>query len=71
MNDEAMWKRRFAALMLVRLSATVLALGGLVVGFSDTVRPGGYREAGIVLVALGLLSLAILPILLRRLWRQP
>ena len=71
MNDEAMWKRRFIALSLVRLSGTLLALLGLVVGFSDVFRPGGYREAGIVLIALGLLNLALAPKLLRRRWREP
>ncbi len=70
MNDEAMWKRRFIALSLVRLSGTLLTLLGLVVGFSDVFRPEGYRAAGIVLIALGLLDLAILPNVLRRRWRQ-
>ena len=53
MTDDAMWKRRFFALMLARLSGTVLALLGLVVGFSDVVRPGGCRALGILLVVAG------------------
>jgi hypothetical protein len=71
MTDDAMWKRRFLALMLARLSGTVLALFGLVVGFSDVFRPGGYRALGIALVVAGLIELAVLPIMLRRRWRQP
>ena len=35
MTDDAIWKRRFFTLMLARLSGTVLALLGLLVGFTD------------------------------------
>lgn len=71
MTDEAMWKRRFFALMLARLSGTVLALLGLVIGFSDVFQPGGFRLPGIALIAAGLADLVILPIILRRRWREP
>ena len=71
MTDEAMWKRRFFTLMLARLSGTVLALLGLLVGFTDVFQPGGYRVVGIVLIAAGLIDLAVLPILLRKQWRKP
>jgi hypothetical protein len=43
----------------------------LVVGFSDVFRPGGFRALGIALVVAGLIELAVLPIMLRRRWRQP
>lgn len=71
MTDEAMWKRRFFTLMLARLSGTVLALLGLLVGFTDVFQVGGYRVVGIVLIAAGLIDLAVLPILLRKQWRKP
>ena len=71
MTDDAIWKRRFFTLMLARLSGTVLALLGLMVGFTDVFQPGGYRIAGILLVAAGLIDLTVLPIILRKRWRQP
>jgi hypothetical protein len=71
MTNEAMWKRRFFALMLARLSGTLLALFGLAVGFSDMFRPGGFRVLGIALIVAGAVELAVLPLLLRRRWRQP
>ena len=71
MTDEAMWKRRFFALMLARLAGTVLALGGLVVAYGDVARPGGFPALGIPLVIAGVITLALFPILLRRRWRQP
>lgn len=66
-----MWKRRFFTLMLARLSGTVLALLGLLVGFTDVVQPGGYRVIGLLLVAAGLIDLAVLPMILRKHWRKP
>ena len=71
MTDDAMWKRRFFTLMLARLSGTVLALFGLLVGFTDVFQPGGLRVIGIVLVVAGLIDLAVLPMILRKHWRQP
>jgi hypothetical protein len=71
MNDEAMWKRRFLVLMLARLAGTVLALLGLVVTFGDVVRPGGFPAIGIPLILAGLVDLAVVPMVLRRRWRQP
>ena len=71
MTDEAMWKRRFFTLMLARLSGTALALLGLLVGFTDVFQPGGYRMIGILLVAAGLIDLTVLPMILRKRWRQP
>jgi len=66
-----MWKRRFFTLMLARLVGTVLALSGLVVAYGDVARPGGYPALGIPLIIVGVIALAVLPMLLRRRWRQP
>ena len=70
-DDDAMWKRRFFTLMLARLSGTVLALLGLLVGFTDVFVQGGSRAVGIVLIVAGLIDLAVLPVILRKRWRQP
>jgi hypothetical protein len=71
MTDDDIWKRRFFTLMLARLSGTLLALGGLVVAYGDVVRPGGWPALGIPLVVAGVVDLALLPVILRRRWRQP
>ena len=65
-----MWKRRFFTLMLARLVGTVLALSGLVVAYGDVARPGGYPALAIPLIIVGVIALAVLPMLLRRRWRQ-
>ena len=69
--DEAMWKRRFAAMMLARLSGTVLILLGMLLGFSDVFVEGGNRIVGMLLMVAGLVDLAVVPALLRKRWRQP
>ena len=71
MIDDVIWKRRFLTLMLARLGGTVLALGGLVVAYGDVVRAGGWPALGIPLVVIGVVDLALVPVLLRRRWRQP
>jgi hypothetical protein len=71
MTDDAVWKRRFFALMLARLVGTLLALSGLVVAYGDVVRTGGNLALGIPLVLAGVIALAVLPVVLRRRWRRP
>jgi hypothetical protein len=69
-EDEALWRRRFAAFALFRLSGLAGFLGGLAVAVSDWVRPGGWPAPGIVIAVLGLLLATVPPALLRRSWRQ-
>ena len=68
MDDEAVWRRRFAVFMVVRLIALVLVLAGMGIWIGDYVRPGGWPLLGAALVALGLADGLILPRLLKRLW---
>ena len=70
-TDDAMWKRRFFTLMLARLSGTLLALLGLLVGFTDVFVAGGARLIGIALLVVGMIDLVVLPKILRKQWRQP
>ena len=41
MNDEELWKKRFQIFAAVRLLGVATFLLGLVIAFSDLVRPGG------------------------------
>jgi len=70
-NDDALWKRRFLLLTLIRFGGTALILVGLLVGFSDLITPGGNRLSGLLIMGMGLAELAVLPRLLRKGWRQP
>lgn len=71
MTDEAMWKKRFLLVTLVRLSGTAIALLGMVIAFGNLVEPGGSPLLGVALVVVGLVDLALVPRILSRRWRQP
>ncbi len=68
MDEEAVWRRRFAVFMAVRLIALVLVLAGMGIWIGDYVRPGGWPVLGAALVALGLVDGLIVPRLLKRHW---
>jgi xanthosine utilization system XapX-like protein len=68
MDDEAIWRNRFAVFMAVRVLAVVLVLIGLGVWVGDYVRAGGWPLLGGVLVAAGLFDGLIVPRLLKRRW---
>jgi len=70
MDDEAVWRRRFAIFTAVRLLALVLVLAGMGIWIGDYVRPGGWPLLGAILVAIGLADGLILPRLLKRRWDQ-
>lgn len=68
MNHEDQAKQRFLILSLIRLSATALAVVGLLIvaGKIDIPRP-----AGIAFTIFGLLELFLLPPFLARKWKTP
>jgi xanthosine utilization system XapX-like protein len=68
MDDEAVWRNRFAVFMAVRVLAVVLVVIGLGIWVGDYVRPGGWPVLGGVLVAVGLFDGLIVPRLLKRRW---
>jgi xanthosine utilization system XapX-like protein len=68
MDDEAVWRKRFALFMAIRLVALVLVLVGVGIWVGDYVRPRGWPMLGAVLVAVGLFDGLIVPRLLKRRW---
>lgn len=70
MDDEALWKRRFAIFMLVRLSGLAVFLLGVAIMYSDLVRPGGHPQLGAIMAILGLIDSLFAPKLLKRMWER-
>jgi hypothetical protein len=68
MDDEEIWRNRFALFIAIRLLAVVLVLIGIGIWVGDYVRPGGWPLLGAVLVAAGLFDGLIVPRLLKRRW---
>ena len=68
MTDEETWKRRFQLFAAIRLVGLLTALLGLVIAFSDLVRPGGWKLVGGILVVIGLIDAIVAPRILKRGW---
>jgi predicted small integral membrane protein len=68
MDDEAVWRNRFAVFVAIRLLAVVLVLVGVGIWVGNYVRPGGWPLLGAVLIAAGLFDGLIVPRLLKRRW---
>lgn len=69
MDDEALWKRRFAVFALARLFGLATFLLGIGIAFSDLVRPGGSPVLGAVLIVAGVLDAVLAPKLLKKHWQ--
>ena len=69
-DDEEIWKRRFLASMLARLGSLVVFLAGIVIVFTDVVKPGGSPRLGAILVIIGAISSVVAPRLVRRTWER-
>lgn len=67
-EEEALWRKRFGMFALLRLSGLLMMLGGIMIGLTDVVRPGGWPLVGGVLGLVGFIDGIVLPRLLRRRW---
>jgi len=70
MTDEEVWKKRFFIFTAVRVAGLLVFLLGLVIAFSDLVRPGGWKLVGGILVICGVIDAVFAPRILKRSWDQ-
>ena len=71
MNDnDQLWRSRFLAFTLVRVAGLLLFLAGIVIAFSDLVRPGGWPLLGGLMAISGAIDAVFAPRLLRRAWER-
>ena len=68
MTDEELWKKRFQIFAAVRLVGVLTFLLGLVIAFSDLVRPAGWKLLGGILVIVGVIDAVFAPRILKRGW---
>ena len=69
--DEATWRNRFILINLTRIGGTIVVLVGLLIWYSDWIRPGGWMELGLALALIGLVISFWAPVALARKWRTP
>jgi drug/metabolite transporter (DMT)-like permease len=70
MDDETLWKRRFAQLTLFRLASLLIFMAGIAIIFTDVLRSGGAPQPGAVLVIIGALATVLAPKLLKKMWNR-
>ena len=70
MADDALWKKRFGIFMLVRMLGLLIFLFGVVIFFSDLLRPGGWPALGSILIIVGMIDSVFSPKLLKKHWEK-
>ena len=71
-TDDALAKKRFLALNLVRLSGVALILVGLLFALDRIAIPQPPRHLiGMLLIVLGMLDTFLMPRILARRWKSP
>ncbi len=67
---EALAKKRFLALNLVRFGGAAIVVVGLLCALDKVDIPGAHL-IGVLLIVIGMLDFFVMPILLSRRWRTP
>ena len=70
MDDEALWRKRFAMFMLVRLAGLAVFLLGVAIAYFDILRPGGWPQVGAIIAILGALDAIFAPRMLKTIWER-
>lgn len=68
MPDEETAKRRLGLYMAVRFGGIAIFFLGVVIAYSNLVRPGGWPQVGAIIAIFGVLDAMLAPRLLKRAW---
>ena len=70
MADEQVWKQRFLIYNLSRLVGLATILLGMLIGYTNLVREGGWPVVGLIIAFLGAVDAIFAPRLLKKAWDQ-
>ena len=70
MADEQVWKKRFLIYNLARLVGLATILLGMLIGYTNLVREGGWPVVGLIIAFLGAVDAIFAPRLLKKAWDQ-
>ncbi|MBW0145748.1 hypothetical protein [Sphingomicrobium clamense] len=70
MNDEELWKKRFAAMQAVRIGGFLIALVGLLVARGGVITEDSWPVLGAFLIVMGLGDFILSPKILKRIFDQ-
>ena len=70
MADEDLWKRRFQLFALIRLIGMATFALGVVIAYTDLLRPGGWPLVGLIVAIVGAVDALFAPRMLKKVWEQ-
>ena len=70
MADEDLWRRRFNLFVLIRLIGMATFALGVVIAYSDLLRPGGWPLVGLIVAIIGAIDALFAPRMLKKVWEQ-
>ena len=70
MADEDLWKRRFQLFVLIRLIGMATFALGVVIAYTDLLRPGGWPLVGLIVAIIGAVDVLFAPRVLKKVWEQ-
>ena len=70
MADEQLWKQRFLIYSLTRLAGLATIMLGMVIGYTDLVREGGWPVVGLIIAFMGAIDAIFAPRLLKKAWEE-
>ena len=68
--DDDVARRRLIVYSLVRFGGLAIFLLGIVIGYTDLVRPGGWPQVGAIVVIMGVIDAMFAPRLLKKVWDE-
>ncbi len=70
LENEELWKKRFALFALVRLAGLAIFLLGVAIAYFDVIRKGGWPQVGAIIAILGAFDAIYAPRLLKTMWER-
>ena len=70
MADEQVWKQRFLIYNLARLVGLATILLGMLIGYTNLFREGGWPVVGLIIAFLGAVDAIFAPRLLKKAWDE-
>ena len=70
MPDEELWKSRFEMFVFLRLIGMATFALGVVIAYTDILRPGGWPIVGLIVAIIGAIDAVFAPRMLKKVWEQ-
>ena len=70
MADDDLWRGRFQMFVLIRLIGMAVFAFGVMIAYTDILRPGGWPLVGLIVAIVGAVDAVFAPRMLKKVWEQ-